>query len=166
MASPVIRVVTYNVLSPTLCEPDWFPTCDPQTLKSDVRLAGVLSQLEPYVVDESIICLQEVGADWFGAFHTFFDQFNYTFILYNYKSTMGVGLAWPKGKFVAQSIQNCRVGEFIKPRQPEEEELTAVHQALEEVKRGKQQVHSGVLWNGVNSDHSTIPLGLGSCQHA
>jgi hypothetical protein len=43
-------------------------------------------------------------------------------------------------KFVAQSIQNCRVGEFIKPRQPVEEELTAVHQALAEVKRGKQQV--------------------------
>eukprot|EP00730_Choanoeca_flexa_P018724 TRINITY_DN9122_c0_g1_i3.p1 TRINITY_DN9122_c0_g1~~TRINITY_DN9122_c0_g1_i3.p1 ORF type:complete len:212 (+),score=24.32 TRINITY_DN9122_c0_g1_i3:155-790(+) len=145
MASPVTRIVTYNVLSPTLCSPDWFPECKPAACKAENRLGKVLTQLEPYVKEDSIICLQEVGVDWFGAFHTFFDQFNYTLILYNYKTTMGVGLAYPKSKFVAQSVQNCRVGEFIRPREPDETEIEAVQKALQEVKRGKREIKAAQL---------------------
>jgi hypothetical protein len=46
---PPVRVVTYNVLSSHLCEPNYYVKCDPADLDPPTRLDRVKRQLEPHV---------------------------------------------------------------------------------------------------------------------
>lgn len=46
---PPVRVVTYNVLSSHLCEPEYYVKCDPADLDPSTRLSRVKEQLAPHV---------------------------------------------------------------------------------------------------------------------
>ncbi|EDQ88599.1 uncharacterized protein MONBRDRAFT_32787 [Monosiga brevicollis MX1] len=137
--APLARIVTYNVLTPRYCNAQAFPACDPAVLEPRARLDSILQQLQPFVADKSIICLQEVGDDWFGAMHAFFAQNGYSLALYNYKPVMGVGIAWPHETFAMSDMQCLRVGEYLAPRAPEPEEREALARAVQEARRGQQK---------------------------
>lgn len=55
-------VVSYNILSSHLAQPDHFRTCKPADLEQHTRLQRVKQKLKPELQKGSIICLQEVWA--------------------------------------------------------------------------------------------------------
>ena len=71
------RVVTYNVLSSSLCEPEYFRNCAPEDLDPPSRLAKLLVKLEPEMKKGAVIGLQEVSQKWAGDLHVFFAQRGY-----------------------------------------------------------------------------------------
>lgn len=109
-AIPTVRVVTYNVLSSSLCEPSWFPKCDPKNLSPPTRLERVLDLLDKEVSSQTVFCLQEVSRDWEGALHVFFAERGYQFSssLYGRKFNgyMGVALAWPTKRFDVRRVES------------------------------------------------------------
>lgn len=52
------RLVSYNVLSPHLCSPDYFVHCKPRDLEPQLRLKRVKEKLQPHVQQQAIVCLQ------------------------------------------------------------------------------------------------------------
>jgi hypothetical protein len=54
-----VRVLTYNVLSSSLCEADYHVKCNAQDLDERTRLRRVCDLLAPEVASGTIICLQE-----------------------------------------------------------------------------------------------------------
>ncbi|KAA8493671.1 Carbon catabolite repressor protein 4-like 4 [Porphyridium purpureum] len=98
-AGGVVRVVTYNVLSPTLAAPPYFPFCNPDDLVPDVRLERVKRKLLSEIERGAILCLQEVSRSWTGNLHAFFVQHQYSMIVAPYGSKfndyMGVAIAFP-----------------------------------------------------------------------
>ena len=72
------RVVTYNVLSSSLCEPTYFTHCAPEDLDPPNRLRKLLVKLEPEIAKGAVIGLQEVSQKWAGELHTFFARADIT----------------------------------------------------------------------------------------
>lgn len=112
--SPV-RVVTYNVLSSSLCEPDYYVKCKPGDLDPTVRLARVKEQLSPHLEVGAVICLQEVSSEWAGDLHSHFERHGYSFVTGLYGSRfngyMGVGLAWPTARFTSEAVDISRASD-------------------------------------------------------
>jgi mRNA deadenylase 3'-5' endonuclease subunit Ccr4 len=68
------RVVTYNVLSSSLCEPTYFTHCAPEDLDPDNRYPRMLKKLEAEISAGAVIGLQEVSQKWAGKLHVFFAE--------------------------------------------------------------------------------------------
>ncbi len=113
-----IRVVTYNVLSPNLCNPGCFPTCDVDAIDNSKRFDRILKKLALEIECKSIICLQEVSTDWHGKLFQFFNQNEYTFFGCNYGGTktghMGVAIAFPTKDYDFSDSEAHVVGKDIK----------------------------------------------------
>lgn len=97
MRHPVVRIVSYNVLSSHLADAAHFATVDPHHLEASTRFQKVCQTLDQEIqqqqqqqeeMDSStttttstttpvIFCLQEVSYDWAGKFHVFFSQRGY-----------------------------------------------------------------------------------------
>jgi len=92
-------IVTYNVLSSHLAEPDHFAHCNPADLLPATRLQRLLAKLLPHINNNAVVCLQEVSRDWCGKLHAFFQQHGYTFVTSLYGGSlhgyMGVAVAFP-----------------------------------------------------------------------
>ena len=56
-----VRFATFNVLSSSLCSPQWYCACNPEDLDGDTRLDRVMNQLDAEITKEAVICLQEVA---------------------------------------------------------------------------------------------------------
>ena len=113
---PRVHVVSYNVLSSRLSAPDYFTRCAPADLDPPTRLARVLAKLEAEAVARrSVICLQEVSAEWAGELHSYFASRGYHLAtgLYGrpFNGYMGVALAWPTERFAAESVEVARVAD-------------------------------------------------------
>jgi len=132
-----VRIVTYNVLSSILADPNRFVDNCNTHLDANIRLPKVLTKLsdEFSLINDTaqsqsnvIFCLQEISRDWAGHLHKFFANRNYAFItgLYGKKFNgyMGVGLAYSTDTFETLNVDlgrvsDKRVGGW--PRFPEEE---------------------------------------------
>ena len=117
------RVVTYNVLSSSLCEPDYFAHCDPNDLHPPNRLAKLLAKLEPEMAKGAVIGLQEVSQKWAGQLHVFFAKRGYHMIcsLYGkpFNGYMGIALAVPLAKYDVSKVDISRCSDTKKlPREP------------------------------------------------
>ena len=64
MSSHDARLVTYNVLSSSLCEPTYFTHCAPKDLDPDNRYKKLLVKLEAEITSGAVIGLQEVSQKW------------------------------------------------------------------------------------------------------
>jgi 2',5'-phosphodiesterase len=110
------RLITYNVLSSHLCEPDYFKSCDPQNLKPEVRLQRLIHKLQSEIKKKTIICLQEVSLLWAGDLHRFFAENNYYFITGLYgkpkNGYMGVGLAFPLDRYALLDVKIERLSDY------------------------------------------------------
>jgi len=118
---PQTRVVSYNVLSSHLCEPDYYVHCKAEDLDPATRLARVKAALTPHMDKEAVICLQEVSVQWAGELTPFFESRGYTFVTGNYgqpfNGYMGVSLAWPRARFESEAVDIQRVAD-VKPWVP------------------------------------------------
>jgi len=103
-----VRIVSFNVLSSSLCEPDHYIACKPGDLDPPVRLARLKEQLEPHMSVGAVICLQEVSTLWVGELVPFFESRGYTIVTGNYGNKfngyMGVSLAWPTARFTSEKV--------------------------------------------------------------
>lgn len=121
--SPILlRVVSYNILSPSLSKSSHFTNCNPTNLDSTVRLKKVLNKLEAPVASRSIICLQEVSLSWSGHLHSFFANRGFHLILASHGSYfngyMGEALAFPLDLFEAIDIKIEKLTDTIKWPEP------------------------------------------------
>lgn len=102
-------MVTYNVLNPRLCTPEWFPECHPDALVESARLELVKARLQEFMMGRNIICLQEVNREWGDQFMPLFDAQNYGCIFAEhgspYQNFMGIMLAWPRERLVL--LEEC-----------------------------------------------------------
>jgi len=130
-----IPLVTYNVLSSSLCEPSFYTNSDPEALDPDARLVRVLAKLEGEVRSKSIICLQEISRSWSGELHTFFAQRGYHFVHSAYggqrNGFMGVSVAFPISEYDITNTSMDRVSNFKAwPRAPKPGALSRFGSAI------------------------------------
>lgn len=109
------RLITYNVLSSHLCEPDYFKSCNPQHLKPELRLKKLINKLTPELAKKTIICLQEISLLWAGELHRFFAKNNYYLItgLYGKSNNgyMGVAVAYPLDQYEILEVKIERLSD-------------------------------------------------------
>ena len=82
-----LRIVTYNVLAPSLGGPSTYTKCNPAFLIASFRLALVKKKLEAEMGRDAVVALQEVELSWVGELHTFFARRGYHFVTANYAIT-------------------------------------------------------------------------------
>uniref|UniRef100_A0A7S3QC25 Endonuclease/exonuclease/phosphatase domain-containing protein n=1 Tax=Chaetoceros debilis TaxID=122233 RepID=A0A7S3QC25_9STRA len=132
---PSVRVVSYNILSSELAEPDYHTLCTPEDLDTSIRLPRILGKLQSELDraqenDEKVVfCLQEVSHEFATALHVFFAERGYHFItaLYGRKFNgfMGIGTAIPTASFELQTVDIVKLADERKggwPRAPREPE--------------------------------------------
>ena len=106
------RVVTYNVLSSSLCEATYFTHCAPEDLDPPARLAKLKAKLEPEIAKGAVIGLQEVSQKWAGDLHVFFARRGYHVVcsLYGkpFNGYMGIALAVPLDKYEVTKVDISR----------------------------------------------------------
>mmetsp|Transcript_31103 Transcript_31103/g.38413 ORF Transcript_31103/g.38413 Transcript_31103/m.38413 type:complete len:353 (+) Transcript_31103:113-1171(+) len=130
-----VRIITYNVLSQTLCRPSHFHKNDPLDLVPETRFQRLLEKLKPEVEKQSVLTLQEVSQKWAGKLHTFFARNNYHFVVRLYGSAfsdyMGVGIAIPLENFTILQTDIQRLSSTITwPRRPEPTGLVSVFRSV------------------------------------
>lgn len=113
-----VPVITYNVLSSELCEPDHFMKSDPKDLDPPTRLIRVCDKLQTQISqNKPIICLQEISRTWVGPLHVFCEKNGYHFVtsLYGSKFSgyMGVGIAFPADEYEAVDIDISRLSDTV-----------------------------------------------------
>jgi len=122
--------VTYNVLSNYLVHPGFLKRCPAADLESGVRLSRVQEKLTRPLVQRAVIGLQEVSSDWAGDLHVFFARHGYQVVFVPYgeafNGRMGVLLAYPSDRFVAESIRLHHVGDSL-PETPSLAPITPPH---------------------------------------
>ncbi len=97
-----VEVVTYNILARQLCSTTNFkaPNYDEQYLTPEYRYSKIWANLDTYITNRYIICLQEVDAVWSGQFQVDFESLNYNFYFHGYgrqfNNYMGVAIAVPR----------------------------------------------------------------------
>lgn len=108
------RVVSYNVLSSSLCQSSRFSKCEVEDLEASTRLKRVLLKLGAEVERGSVICLQEVSMAWSGPLSDFFSENGYKFVLGisgNFiNGYIGVGIAYPGEQFEKVEERVERIG--------------------------------------------------------
>lgn len=100
---PKIKIVTYNVLNPCYSNPSCLPHGLPESTDNEWRFQTICKKLRLEAENDSIICLQELNAEWSGRFHVWFANCGYRFITRLYGTVknqfMGVGIAFPIDKY-------------------------------------------------------------------
>ncbi|KAK3266159.1 hypothetical protein CYMTET_25197 [Cymbomonas tetramitiformis] len=120
-----IRVVSYNVLSSSLCEAGYHTKCTRENLNPATRLQRVKDLLRPEMEAGSVVCLQEVSMRWASRLHEFFLANGYVFIHHgyggNFDGYMGAGIAFPQRKFELRSTRIERLADTkYWPKRPRE----------------------------------------------
>lgn len=158
-SKPTVRLVTYNVLSSSLCEPSWFSKCKAENLSPDTRLQRVLQLLERELSSSpcAVFCLQEVSREWCGPLHVWFARKGYQVAtsLYGHKGNgyMGVALAWPATRLEARRVEIVRLADLVrtvpqKTSPPEPTFFTRLGQALDIIlKRNRNYRPQFDTWN-------------------
>jgi 2',5'-phosphodiesterase len=119
-----LRIVTYNVLAPSLGGPSTYTKCNPAFLVASFRLALVKKKLELEMGRDAVVALQEVELSWVGELHAFFARRGYHFVTANYearrKGYMGVGLAFPLSRYDLLEASIAAVSDLkpLPPRAP------------------------------------------------
>lgn len=91
-----VKIASYNILSHDLSSPSWFSQLDPNHCNPEIRFPKIVNKLECEMKHNTIFCLQEIGERWAGPLSSFFEKNNYTFLYSGWKSSLGVGIAFPR----------------------------------------------------------------------
>ena len=114
MGTPV-RVITYNVLSSHLRDPQRFTKCTEKALDPNGSYKKLIKRLEKEIAandasSSPIFCLQEVSRLWAGRLTAWFSSRGYSFVpsLYGreFNGYMGCAIAVPSGSF---EITDCKI---------------------------------------------------------
>lgn len=117
-----LHVVTYNLLSPSLCNSAIFVRSSKRTTRESNRLQLLYQKLQAEICRGSIICLQELTPHWYALLAKFFYDQNYLFYATMYGQDhwrMGVAIAFPSDRFRLMKVDVLRVGDLV-PKNPYE----------------------------------------------
>ena len=120
MSSSQVKVITYNLLSPKLCnQSDFLNYVNPEDLEPTIRKTRTITLLESFFAHspQPIICLQEISADWKGTLELLFAKHNYSFFNISY-GILGVGIAIPNQSISVTNVEYIHIGELIKTNSP------------------------------------------------
>ena len=115
-SSSQVKVITYNLLSPKLCnESDFLNYSNPEDLDPTTRKTRTITLLESFFAHspQPIICLQEISPDWKGTLELLFMKNNYSFFNISY-GILGVGIAIPNETITVTNVEYIHIGELIK----------------------------------------------------
>jgi len=114
--SSQVKVITYNLLSPKLCNPSSFLNYQiPEDLDPTTRKTRTITLLESFFTHspQPIICLQEISPEWKGSLELLFMKYNYSFFNISY-GILGVGIAIPNESIEVTNVEYIHIGELIK----------------------------------------------------
>jgi mRNA deadenylase 3'-5' endonuclease subunit Ccr4 len=132
------RIVSYNILSSELADPEYFTKCKPEHLHKSNRLPKILLKLQEEIDSSpddtpAVFCLQEVSHAWATSLHVFFAERGYHMVtgLYGgkFNGYMGIATAYPTKSFETLKIDLVRLSEKKKggwPRKPRDPEPTVL----------------------------------------
>lgn len=110
-----VKIASYNILSSSLCEPNYFRNCKPEALDPSTRLDAVKRKLDRFIEDKSVICLQEVSQKWAGDLHVYFASKGYHLINASYGNKfdgyMGVAVGVPLSDYEISDVDITRVAD-------------------------------------------------------
>lgn len=116
MSSSQVKVITYNLLSPKLCnQSDFLNYANPEDLEPTTRKTRTITLLESCFAHspQPIICLQEISAEWKGTLELLFAKHDYSFFNISY-GILGVGIAIPNQTIAITYVEYIHIGELIK----------------------------------------------------
>lgn len=122
--SSTVRVVTYNVLSSSLCSPFFFNRVNQAYCAFDYRYERVVEQLITEIKKQAVICLQEVSLLWVSKLVFFFESNHYTCVTSNYgirnNGYMGICIAYPRNRYQLKAsdvfcVTDTKVGGWKDP---------------------------------------------------
>jgi hypothetical protein len=119
-SSSQVKVITYNLLSPKLCNSsDFLNYSNPEDLDPTIRKTRTISLLESFMIQspQPVICLQEISADWKGTLELLFMKNNYSFFNISY-GILGIGIAIPNESITVTNVEYIHIGELIKTNTP------------------------------------------------
>ena len=120
MSSSQVKVITYNLLSPKLCnQSDFLNYANPEDLEPTTRKTRTITLLESLFAHspQPIICLQEISAEWKGTLELLFAKHDYSFFNISY-GILGVGIAIPNESITVTNVEYIHIGELIKTNTP------------------------------------------------
>ena len=120
MSPSQVKVISYNLLSPKLCnQSDFLNYPIPEDLEPTTRKTRTITLLESFFSHspQPIICLQEISADWKGTLELLFAKHNYSFFNISY-GILGVGIAIPNESIAVTNVEYIHIGELIKTNTP------------------------------------------------
>ena len=120
MMSSQVKIITYNLLSPKLCnQSDFLNYVNPEDLEPTIRKTRTIALLESFFAHspQPIICLQEISADWKGTLELLFAKHDYSFFNISY-GILGVGIAIPNQSISVTNVEYIHIGELIKTNTP------------------------------------------------
>ncbi len=125
-----LDVVSYNVLCSHLSKAEELPRCDKDACDPHKRLVRVGKKLLDHVLDNRIICLQELSREWYELLLSTFTAYGYVIVpgLYGNKHNnyMGVAVAYPLKLYHLVGVSTPRVADGAQwPFQPRPHESAA-----------------------------------------
>lgn len=98
-----VDVVTYNVLSPLLCDTRSYPKCTADAVDPAKRQQRVWDKLVRHVASRRVICLQELARDWYADLLPLLNANRYVIVWaqcgHDGNGHMGDAVAYPTDKF-------------------------------------------------------------------
>lgn len=114
----MIKVITFNILSSELATPRFFPDTQERYLDANYRFPKLIDLLDKYILDNYIICFQEVSSEWNSKLGKFFELYGYGYNFVEYDMKLGVCICYPKLLFNKLDSHNIRIGEEISKSLP------------------------------------------------
>ena len=117
-----IKVISYNILSPFLCNDAEFIAYNHSHIDRNLRKQTLFNLLKGWIKDLPIICLQEISFNWKGEIEAFFYKNDYKIFIMNYghkgNGFFGIGIAVPN-KYDIIATEYLHIGNFITANPPE-----------------------------------------------
>jgi mRNA deadenylase 3'-5' endonuclease subunit Ccr4 len=112
----MVKIISYNVLCSVLSNKNVFPLADESHINSKNRLIKIKELFVEFMKDHSIICLQELGRQWYCDLINFFNENDYILVYMSYgfylNDYMGVAIAYPKN-FKVNKIDAIATSNFV-----------------------------------------------------
>jgi len=110
-----LRVITFNLLTPTYATQNWFHYSRNKDLYFVNRLAKMAKLLRSWTKVNFIICFQEMSKEWYTILKEHLRHYKYDLIGETYQGDLfGIGIAYPMNHYSYHSKYDHTVGDSIR----------------------------------------------------
>ena len=112
----MLNILTYNILSDPLCNPDYFPKNEKDDLEPGTRQARLLNEIKPYLEKKYIFTLQEVSVNQWQWLCVCFEHWDYQHHWFSkgvpFDGYMGIVIAYPR-EYRLHDVQYNLLNDFL-----------------------------------------------------